>query len=350
MHADDPTHALTPRFALAGAGTRNRPVFHRPPFLRDARGLIRRVGVEVEFHGIGARAAARALAAGLGGTCREEDPHAFHILDTAVGRLSVELDLRHAHPQRSATPPRLRLGATGAAWLGTLLQGAVPRELITAPLPIEALGRVDGVLDVLRAAGARGRGATPFGSLGLHFNVDPVSLDSASLTAVLKAFLLLNARLRRETIGREGGGRERGGREGGRTDGAPFLPRPYPDAYVRRVLAPDYWPDLPALVEDYLGANPTRDRDLDLLPLFLHIDPARIRARLPFEKIGSRAVFHYRLPRAHLSDPAWSIASAWNGWVAVEALAGDRDRLDALGRRHIAGHRPSRGTESPERS
>lgn len=326
MHADDPTHALPPPCARADAGVGDLPVFHRPPSLRDARGLIRRVGVEIEFHGIGARAAAHALAATLGGTCREEDPHAFHVLDTAVGRLSVELDVRYAHPQRSAATPRLRLGAAGAAWLGTLLQGVVPRELITAPLPIEALGRVDRVVDVLRAAGARGRGTTPFGSLGLHFNVDPVCLEAGSLTAVLKAFLLLNAGLRRETTGRAGGT-------------APFLPRPYPDDYVHRVLAPDYWPDRTGLVEDYLAANPTRDRDLDLLPLFLHMDPARVRARLPFEKIGSRAVYHYRLPRAHVSDPAWSIASAWNGWVAVEALAEDRDRLEELGRQHRRGNR-----------
>lgn len=299
-------------------GCRVSPVFQQPPLRHTAQGLVRRVGVEVEFHGISARAAAQALAAGLGGTCWQEDPHAFHVLDTAIGRLAVELDVRYAHPQRSAATPRVRLGPTGAAWLGTLLAGVVPRELITAPLPIDALDRVDRAVAVLRAAGARGAGTTLFGSLGLHFNIDPAGLDAETLTCVLKAFLLLNPRLRRETTG-----------VASRTA---FLPPPYPGAYVRRVLAPDYWPDRETLAEDYLAANPTRDRDLDLLPLFLHMDPARVRARLPYEKIGKRAVFHYRLPRAHVSDPAWSVASAWNGWVAVETLAGDRRRLEELGR------------------
>jgi hypothetical protein len=291
------------------------PFFRQPPSVRNAQGVVRRVGVEVEFLGISVRTAAQALAVELGGTCQEEDPHAFHILDTSIGRLAVELDLRYAHPQRSAATPRVRLGAVGAAWLGKALGGIVPRELITAPLPIDKLDSVDRALAVLRAAGARGSGSAWFGSLGLHFNIDPPNIDPDTITATLKAFLLLNARLRQETAGKA----------------MAFLPVPYPDAYIRRVVDRAYWPDLRTLAEDYLAANPTRNRDLDLLPLFLHIDPALVRARLPYEKIGSRAVFHYRLPRAYLSDPAWSIASAWNGWVAVEALAGDRNRLDELG-------------------
>lgn len=305
-------HAPPPAAALPSAGRRTSLRFRRPPTTRTARGAVRRVGVEIEFLGISARTAAQALARAFGGTCVEEDPHAFHVPDTAIGRLGVELDLRHAHPRRTAAQ-RLRLTPALAAWIGTALAGVVPRELITAPLPFDELHRVDEAVRALRAAGARGAGTTWLGSLGLHFNIDPPDLDAGTITAVLKAFLLRNARLRRETAGR---------------GLAPaFLPAPYPDDYVRRVVAPDYWPDLPTLAEDYLAANPTRNRDLDLLPLFLHLFPDRVRAALPHEKIGSRAVFHYRLPQAHVSDPAWSIADAWNGWAGVEALAGDRDDL-----------------------
>ena len=60
-----------------------------------------------------------------------------------------------------------------------------------------------------------------------------------------------------------------------------FLPAAYPTDYVRRVIAPDYEPDLMTFAEDYLAANPTRDRSLDLLPILLHVDEARVRARLP---------------------------------------------------------------------
>jgi hypothetical protein len=173
-----------------------------PPSFRDARGAARRVGVEVEFTGLGARAAARALAAGLGGTAVEEqDPHAFRVRGTRLGDLAVELDLRHAHPRAHADTLPFRLGPRAAAWLGSALGPVVPRELVTAPLPAARLAEVDEAVDVLRRAGAGGRGTTWSGSLGLHLNVDPPGLDAATLAAFLRAFVLLEPRLRREAVG-----------------------------------------------------------------------------------------------------------------------------------------------------
>ena len=90
-----------------------------------------------------------------------------------------------------------------------------------------------------------------------------------------------------------------------------------------------------ALTEDYLAANPTRDRGLDLLPVLLHLDGARVRARLPREKIGGRPALHYRLARAHVGEPGWSVAPDWNRWAAVERLAADPGRLAALGRARL---------------
>jgi hypothetical protein len=105
---------------------------------------------------------------------------------------------------------------------------------------------------------------------------------------------------------------------------------------MRRLVAPDYWPGLSAFIDDYLDANPTRNRDLDLLPLLLHLDEPRVRAALPDEKINARPTFHYRLPDARVSDPGWSIAPDWNRWVAVERLAAERSRLDAAGATFLA--------------
>lgn len=100
------------------------------------------------------------------------------------------------------------------------------------------------------------------------------------------------------------------------------------------MVASGYRPDLAGLAGDYLAANPTRDRGLDLLPVLLHLDPARVRAALPREKVGARPALHYRLPRARVGEPGWGVAPAWDGWAAVERLAGDPDRLAALGRAH----------------
>src|SRR5215204_6929619 len=116
-----------------------------PP--RSAPDDTRRVGVEIEFVGISARKASVALAAELGGSMVEEDPHAFLVRGTRLGNLAVELDLRHTHPQRR-TATRLRLGPRSAAWLGSVLRHVVPTELVFAPLPAFRLAEIDQVIAV----------------------------------------------------------------------------------------------------------------------------------------------------------------------------------------------------------
>ena len=99
---------------------------------------------------------------------------------------------------------------------------------------------------------------------------------------------------------------------------------------------PDGGAGLVSTIDDYLAFNPTRNRDLDMLPLLLHLDGARVRAALPNEKINGRPAFHYRLPDARVSDPGWSVAPDWNRWVAVERLASDRERLESVGLAFLA--------------
>jgi hypothetical protein len=297
-----------------------------PVILIAANGSLRRVGVEIEFLGPHAWTAAHALANDLGGTCEAEDPHAFRVSGTPLGDLLIETDLRHVHPDRHPELG-LRLGRRAAAWLGTAASPFVPRELITAPIPIARLSEMDAIVASLRAAGARGRGAVLCDSLGLNFNIDPPRLDAATVTAFLKAFLLVGDRLRQE-IARTSLRR------------AFVLPPDYPQAYKRRVLDPDYWPDLTQLTTDYLAANPTRKRALDLLPLLTHFDEERVRSALPHEKIGSRPVFHYRLPQAQLSDPTWSIMPDWERWLSVERLAMNLDQLAAGGKAALSQHLP----------
>jgi hypothetical protein len=304
------------------AGVDNQ-LFEQPPVLVNVEGSPRRVGVEIEFMGPTAAAVAEALARGFGASIETEDLHAFQVRNTPLGDLSVELDLRYAHPQRPSNRGLIHLGRSGAAWLGSALQSVVPRELITGPLEIGRLGQVDEAIGILRTAGAKGRGTVLFESLGLHFNIEPPSLDSDILAAYLKAFLLLNDRIREATTE----GRRRLMRA---------LPPDYPATYVRKVLSPEYWPDITTFIDDYLIANPTRRRALDLLPCLAHLDEARVRTVLPREKIGKRGVLHYRLPLAHVSEPGWGIASDWNRWVEVERLASDRAKLVTLCREFLA--------------
>jgi hypothetical protein len=220
--------------------------FADPPLRENAAGRPRTVGVEVEFGAIGARRAAAALAAGLGGAVAEEDAHALAVRGTALGDVMVEIDMRRAHPQRHRGTRWGRLGAAWAARLGTAAQCVVPRELVTGPLPIDRLALVDRAVGVLRRAGAREAGPVAF---GLHFNPEPPRLDAETIAAILKAFVLLNDWLRRESRPRRLSHRLGFGRD-------------YPPAYVRRVVAADYWPDLAGLMGDYLAGPWCTNRGL----------------------------------------------------------------------------------------
>jgi hypothetical protein len=186
-----------------------------------------------------------------------------------------------------------------------------------APLSIDRIPEIDRVVSILRDAGAHGRGAMLWDSLGLHFNIDPPNLDPGTLTAFLKAFLLED-QLRLAAAGES----KRLGR---------LLPPRYPSAYRRLLLDPGYWPEINILATDYLAANPNRKRALHLLPLLSHRDGDRVRSVLPREKIGPRPVLHYRLPLAHLIDLGWSILSDWQRWLDVERLAADPSRMSDMG-------------------
>ncbi|WP_165901546.1 amidoligase family protein [Ancylobacter aquaticus] len=284
--------------------------FHPLPSPLTLDGRRRLVGVEIEFVHLSERKAAECLQDVLGGTVEEEDPYAFRLARSRLGDIGVELDMRHVHPRRDG--PGRSLGPPLASWLGAAVQPFVPREMITGPLDPERLGELDIVTQALREAGAGGEGAILTDSLGLHFNIMPVATDAATLLRLLQAYLLLEPRIRAESL--------------------PsalmrfHAPPPYPTSYVRRTLSSAYRPDLAELCADYLAANPTRKRSLDLLPLFLQLFPEQVGPRIR-GKVKPRAVFHYRLPLAYVGRAGWSLAADWNRWVAVEALAADPDRL-----------------------
>lgn len=304
--------------ALPAAFAPSAADFQRPPMVTNAVGCARTVGVEIEFAGLTALEGVEALRRELGGTIAERDPYAFDLHGSDIGDLSVELDSRYMHPDKTGGTLLGGIMPTLATWLGSAATAVIPCELVTAPVPIDRLHEVDRAVAALRDAGGRGTQDGLLYALGLHFNPEAPRLDAATIAATLKAFVLLGAWLQREAAPNP-------------TRHALGFADPYPDLYVRRLVSRDYWPTLPYLTDHYLAANATRNRGLDLLPLLAFLDKSRVRAALPGVKIGRRPTFHYRLPDARVSDPGWSIAPDWNRWVAVERLAFNRERLDALG-------------------
>lgn len=307
--------------------------FHTPPLRTAPDGSPRQVGVEVEFADLDAPSAAAAVRDLYGGRMEMEDPHRCRVTGTRLGDFTVELDMRSAHPEDKTPDESGTTGGGMAAVVGKVADTVVetlrplwgnigslvmPFEIAAPPVPIERLPELEALFTTLRERGASGTEASPLFAFGLHFNPQVARTDADYILDHLKAFLVLSPWLRSEI----------------RVDPTRRLTgfiAAFPLDYAVKVVDPAYRPDLDGLIADYLDSNPTRNRELDLFPLFAHLRPDVLFAKVQDPHVRPRPTFHYRLPNARLSDPDWSLAQDWNRWVAVEALAADRDRLDRLG-------------------
>ena len=104
----------------------------------------------------------------------------------------------------------------------------------------------------------------------------------------------------------------------------------YPGGYGRRVLGYDDETTLETLLDDYLEFNDTRNRALDMLPLFKHLAKDQVDEAVPDTRVKARPTFHYRLPNCEIDKPGWKLSESWNIWCVIEALADDTELLDEL--------------------
>lgn len=299
------------------------PRMIQPPSWQTLAGQPRRIGIEIEFSNISAAQAAEIVHNRYGGKIVARDPHDYRVLGSRLGDFKAELDTQYAHP---AIADRLGDGAAVAEGLGESLERAVARalgdigslwlpvEIVSPPVPLSALPDIDSLVSDLRTAGAEGTDQGLLFAFSTQLNVEPPSCELPVILDHFKAFLLLSEWLRLEI------------KPDNMRRLLPFAD-PFPGDYVRMVLDPGYDPGLVRFINDYIEANPTRNRELDLLPLLSELDPARVHRLLDDVLIKARPTFHYRLPDTRLSDPQWGLVTEWNRWVRVEYLAANSDAL-----------------------
>lgn len=295
----------------------------QPPCVRNHEGVERHVGIEIEFAAVSARLGASIVAELFGGVIREEDAHRYHIENTEFGTFIAELDSQFAHRAYSDRGEKqgsflddFQMGIRRL--YGDVSSAIVPCEIVCPPVGFSEIPRLDALVEKLKRAGAEGTRSNPFYAFGVQLNPEIASTDADEITAMLKAYLLVSPWLR-EVISIDV------------TRRLVAFADPFPEHYVHRVLDENYWPDLETLISDYLLSNPTRNRELDLLPLFAWIKPDIVHRYISDPRIKPRPTFHYRLPDANIGQVGWSIALEWNRWVLVERLAEDRELLGRMG-------------------
>lgn len=296
--------------------------FLLPPRLENKLGHTRTVGFELEFGGVPLEESAQILKDLFGGEVVRDGDFIYRVT-SPLGDFQVEADSAFLKEKRyekylravglSSPDSRLAAGVTDA--LSHLAGTLIPFEVIMPPLKITELDAVERVRDQLQKHSAKGTRSAIFTAFGMQFNPEVPDKSAPTLLAFLRAFFLLFDWLYEESdipLARRL---------------APFI-HDFPNAYVRLVLDPAYAPDLDQLMTDYLEHNPTRNRPLDMLPLFSDIDKVKVFS-YPVERdlVKSRPTFHYRLPNSQVDDPAWTIASDWNKWIEIEKLADCPSRL-----------------------
>lgn len=298
--------------------------FLQPPVLYNSAGELRRVGFELEYSGITLEKSARLVQQVTGGTIRQQGDFDYRISGTPYGEFKLELDsrlikdqlyldflkglgFRIDHPELF-TPLQELLARIGDYF--------VPFELITPPLPLDQLDVMEQLRCKLQEHGAEGTAQSVLYAFGLHLNIEILEPDHRMVLRYLQAFLLLSGWLYEQA-------------QVNRSRKLTMFIKDFPASYRDLVLDPAYQPAQEQLFADYLAANPSRNRVLDLLPLFASMSDD-LAAEYRNKQVQPRPAFHYRLPNSLVSNPDWSIATEWELWLWVERLAADRKGLERL--------------------
>lgn len=297
--------------------------------LTDEHGETRRVGFEFEVGNVGVQTLAEGLAEKLGGQLAKTSSFEVVIRDCSLGDLKVERDthlltsLAYRDWLKSLGVD-FSPGSEGERWennVDKLSRQLVPCEIVTDPIPVTELARLRELLQVVESLEGQGTQHSFYYAFGLHINPAIPSAESRVLLAYLQSFLLLSDWIIEDA-------------------GTDFTRRfftkyidPFPKSYLELILHPEYQPRLTGLIDDYLWHNPTRNRSLDMLPIFAALDKERVLKRVKEAQkalIKPRPAFHYRLPDCRVGQPGWTMEDEWNRWQLVEVLAADAEQRENL--------------------
>lgn len=304
--------------------------FATPPRVCTSEGKPRRLGLELEFAGLDMPAVAQILADLYQGEALPATHAECQVQTQNLGRFKVELDwalgkkIAKARADNQNKDEHLDEDELTRLVMKMAAQ-VVPVEIVCPPLAFSALPDLERMLQPLREAGALGTMDSIFYAFGLHLNPELPDLESHTLWAYQQAFVIAQSWLiqkheidvsRRVT---------------------PYID-PWPKAYGQAVLQAESPPSLDEQIDLYLEHNNTRNRSLDLLPLFRQINEERLMAKVDDDRINARPTFHYRLPNCQIDETDWSLGDAWNLWSVVEYLAFDKDMRAQLSAQWLAYH------------
>ena len=304
--------------------------FKSPPITKNPSGEERRVGYEFEFTGVKISDAANMIREMYGGEIKKVTTYEYHVENTEFGTFKLELDaqlLREKKYEKTLKTFGIDLSTfknidSVEDRLKNLASSVVPFEIVTPPIPLSKMKELYKMIDLLREWKAKGTGSSVFYAFGLHLNPEIPDESAKSLLNHLRAYVLLDPWIRKDAninISRRM---------------TPYI-NEYKIDYLKLILNPAYRPNIYELIKDYFEFDNSRNRPLDLLPVFMHLEPKLTQSLLEETLTTGRPAYHYRLPNCSIEDPEWSLADEWNRWVLVEVLADDDQTLKQYSRAYL---------------
>lgn len=293
-----------------------------PATLQKLDGTPRHVGVEIELQGIPVDKLAELVQNAIGGSLHDvsRSEYELEVADQGTYRIEVDYALLKEMARDEVDldgdddlSRSLAIDALDA--VSSLL---VPCEIVSPPLAMETMPEpMDAIVEAARDAGANGTRASIVYAFGVHLNVEPRDMQPDTVLSYMQAFVCLydwivwagKVDLSRRVT--------------------PYI-NPFSRDYQCLIIAPDYEPDFKTLISDYLEHNATRNRALDMLPLFASVDEETVTRAVDDDRVNARPAFHYRLANSCVDEPGWSVADPWSRWVKIEQLAADKDALSTL--------------------
>ncbi|MRJ02901.1 MAG: amidoligase enzyme [Epsilonproteobacteria bacterium] len=289
-------------------------MFTLPPITEAPEGGERKAGFEIEYTGLRPRDAAALVIELFGGELKEIDEYEVRIEGSRLGNFSIYID--SVYLRASNRNYLFRDADLLKELIYSLSELVVPYEIVTPPIPFSQLDEVEQLRQKLKEHGALGTRASILYAFGMHINIQTYTYEAEGLRDLLRAFVLMQEWIK-EVIDVD------------LTRKLSWFIEPFDDEYIELICRREYNPTLAELIDDYLLYNPTRNRALDMLPLFTFLDP-KVKERLPEQKISPRPAFHYRLPNSRIDEEEWSVAKEFNIWTLVEKGALNREALREL--------------------
>ena len=301
--------------------------FKTPPKTTNPAGDERSVGYEFEFTGVEMDEASEIVQSLYGGKIKQVSTFEFDVKETYFGDFKLELDaqlLRDKKYEKLLKTVGIDLSKFKNTEsiedsLKDAVSSVVPFEIVTPPVPISSMKELNKLVDALRERKAEGTGSSFLYAFGLHINPEIADDSPQSLLNHLRAYVLLDPWIRKDSainMSRRI---------------TPYI-NEYKEDYIKLILNPAYDPDFEQLITDYFNYGNSRNRPLDMLPLFMHLNEEHTALLIKDTLTSSRPTYHYRLPNCSLEDEGWSIAKEWNRWVLVEKMAADHKTVDQYSR------------------